>query len=334
VIKMKSFFLVIMILIINSLYSFLLCQESGSIWIKTFKPGSANLNDETIDKQALTFVDSLMKRDGIEVLFLGGADRLKWKSLPQFPEISTAFDQAKKLERASRLQERYGWGEIGITNETFRGIKVVWSPKRPDPFEMKNEILQLQVANDSLLNLLTTINQKQNKRFAALHDSLINIENNNKGRDNNKISLSVFDWEIKTGLLAWVGAHQYDLSVPCIGIALKRQYWAFEIQGGFTPWSRPDIYGDRGDALIMGTISMLPQKFYEIKTGVFSGWEFLSKTDQWTMKVLGLTIGPCIKWKFIEGYAGYTLAKLSTLTASDRWASGIMLHFNFRFLVN
>jgi hypothetical protein len=187
---------------------------------------------------------------------------------------------------------------------------------------------------DSLANLVMNLSQQQSQKFAAIQDSLLKDRSRSEYIVENNSSTGSFDWEIKTGLLAWFGGGAYDLSVPCLGISLKREYWAFEIEGGFTPWSRPAVYGNRGDALVMGTITMFPQKFFEVKTGAFSGWEFLSKTDQWTMKVMGLTGGPTMKWKFIEGYLGYSLSKLSTLTQSDRWVSGLMLNFNFKFLVN
>lgn len=330
----KILFIVSFLLMSEGFSGFLLGQESGSIWIKTFKPGSANVKDETIDPQSLAFLDSLMKRTDIEVIFLGGADQLKWKSLPQSTYISNAFDQAKKLERASLLRARYGAGEIGITDEPIRGIKVVWSPKRPDPFKMQGDILALKAANDSLYNLIRDLSYKQNEQLTAIHDSLIKSETNPKVTTNINTSTGVLDWEIKAGVLTWSGGGTYDLSVPCIGLALKRRYWAFEIEGGFTPWSRPDRHGERGDALLMGAIAMFPRKFHEIKAGAFSGWEFLSRTDQWTMKVMGITMGPSAKWKFIDGYLGYTLSKLSTLTMTDRWNSGLMLNFNFKFLMN
>lgn len=329
--KGKILFAVLFLLTTNT---YLFSQPSGSIWVKTFKPGSANYEDETIDPETLAIVDSLMQRDDIEVIFLGGADQMKWKALPEFPQLSNAFDQAKKLERASKLRERYGRGEIGITVEPTRGVKVVWSPKKPDPFKMNEAILQLKSTQDSLVNFVMNLNRQQSEKFAAIHDSLVNDRSRTEFIVENNSAPSVFDWEIKTGFLAWFGGRAYDLSVPCLGISLKREYWAFEIEGGFTPWSRPAVYGNRGDALVMGTITMFPQKFFEVKAGAFSGWEFLSKTDQWTMKVMGLTAGPTIKWKFIEGYLGYSLSKLSTLTQSDRWVSGLMLNFNFKFLVN
>lgn len=312
----------------------LLSQTSGTIWVKTFKPGSATVEDETIDTVALAIVDSLMKRADIEVIFLGGADQMKWKALPEFPQLSNAFDQAKKLERASKMRERYGWGEIGITDEPIRGVKVVWSSKKPDPFRMNEEILQLKSTQDSLVNLVMNLNQQQSKKYADICDSLTKNRSQTEYMLENNSATSLFDWEIKTGFLSWFGGSAYDLAVPCLGISLKREYWAFDIEGGFTPWSRPDISGSRGDALVMGTITMFPQKFFEVKTGAFSGWEFLSKTDQWTMKVMGLTAGPTMKWRFIEGYMGYSFSKLSTLTQSDRWVSGLMLNFNFKFLVN
>ena len=331
---MKTGKLIIAVAVLLATNTFLYSQPSGSIWVKTFKPGSANYEDETIDASALAFVDSLMQRDDIEVIFLGGADQLKWKALPEFPQLSNAFDQAKKLERASKLRERYGRGEIGITDEPIRGVKVVWSPKKPDPFKMNQEILNLKSAQDSLMNLVMNLNQQQAEKFAAIQDSIMKERARQEVSVENNSASSYFDWEIKTGFLAWFGGGAYDLSVPCLGISLKRQYWAFEIEGGFTPWSRADVYGNRGDALVIGTITMFPQKFFEVKAGAFSGWEFLSETDQWTMKVMGLTGGPSMKWRFIEGYFGYSLSKLSTLTQSDRWVSGLIANINFKFLVN
>jgi hypothetical protein len=70
------------------------------------------------------------------------------------------------------------------------------------------------------------------------------------------------------------------------------------------------------------------------KTGVFSGWEFLTKTDNWTMKVLGVTAGPTLKWKYCELFAGYSYSKLSTLVESDQWVNGLLFHLNFKFLIN
>lgn len=309
-------------------------QQSGAIWIQTFLPGSADLMDRTIDKQALAFVDSLMQRNDIEVIFLGAADRIKWKSLPQEPQLSSAFDQAKKLERALQLRQRYGRGEIGITDEPIRGVKVVWSPKKPDPFKMRSDISELQAANDSLRKMFANLKSQQAEYLAAIQESLKTQLTPPDSLVETKMEISFADWEVKTGILTWTAGAPWDLSVPCIGLSLKRQYWAFEIEGGFTPWSRQGLYGDRGDALVMASVSMYPQNAVEIKAGAFSGWEFLSRTDQWTMKVMGITAGPSIKWKFMEGFVGYTFSRLSSLTREDRWVSGVMVYFNFKFLVN
>lgn len=319
-----------MILAINGS---VLGQQSGSIWIKTYKPGSANYNDATIDKKALDFLDSLMKRDDIVVEFLGGADNLKWKGLPQNSNVSKAFDQAKKLERALELKNRYGKGKVGITNEPTRGVKVVWSPKPPDIFKLQKEVNQLRAKSDSLAGLFANLYKKQNEQFAALSDSFKWLFANNVVEDK-KIEQLFFDWEVKTGVLAWTGGTPYDLAVPSVGISLKRQYWAFELSGGFTPWSREDVYGKRGDAMLMGTIALFPEKTIEYRAGGFSGWEFLSKTDNWTMKVMGITLGPAIKWKFFEVFVGYSVSRLSTLTDSDKWINGVMCQFNFKFIIN
>jgi len=309
-------------------------QDAGSMWIKTYNPGSGNPSDETLDSQALDALDKLMQRTDIEVIFLGGADTLRWKALAKNEAISLALDQAKKLERASRLRERYGWGEIGVTDEPIRGVKVVWSPKKPDIFKMQRDIQQLQAMNDSLATLLADWNQSQLDQLAAIRDSLNSLGLNSRVHIDNTVAAESYDWEIKTGMLAWTGGNGYDLAAPSIGIALKRKYWAFEFEGGFTPWSKPAVYGDRGDALVMGTLALFPQEIFEIKAGLFSGWEFLSRTDEWTMKVMGVTAGPSIKWKFIEGYVGYSIARMSTLIEPERWVNGLMINTNFKFLMN
>lgn len=326
------------ILIATAIVAFLPClvsaQDSGSMWIKTYRPGSGNPDDETLDRESLAFLDSLMRRSDIEVRFLGGADTLRWKALSENLEISLALDQAKKLERASRLRERYGRGEIGVADEPIRGVKVVWGPKKPNLFKLQNDVQQLQAMNDSLTSILVDWNKSQMDQLAAIRDSLNALGVNSNIKIDRTVSGGSLDWEIKTGMLAWSGGNMHDLAVPSIGIALKRQYWTFEFEGGFTPWSKPDAYGDRGDALVLGTIALFPQETFEIKTGLFSGWEFLSKTDEWTMKVMGLTTGPSIKWKFIEGYVGYSIARMSTLTEPEKWVSGFMINTNFKFLMN
>jgi hypothetical protein len=332
--KTRKLFWVMLMWVIVSGSGLVFGQQSGAIWIQTFLPGSADLMDRTIDKRALAFVDSLMQRNDIEVIFLGAADRIKWKSLPQEPQLSSAFDQAKKLERALQLRQRYGRGEIGITDEPIRGVKVVWSPKKPDPFKMRADISELQAANDSLRKMFANLKSQQAEYLAAMQESLKTQLAPRDSLVETKMEISFADWEVKTGILTWTAGAPWDLSVPCIGLSLKRQYWAFEIEGGFTPWSRQGLYGDRGDALVMASVSMYPQHAVEIKAGAFSGWEFLSRTDQWTMKVMGMAAGPSIKWKFMEGFLGYTFSRLSSLTRDDRWVSGVMFYFNFKFLVN
>lgn len=311
-----------------------LSQTSGSIWIKSNKPGSASFDDASIDKEALAFLDSLMERKDIVVTFLGGADNLKWKGLPKKSEVSQAFDQAKKLERALSLQRRYNRGEVGITDEPFRGVKVVWKPKPPDIFKLREDVDKLKAMNDSLLSLMAKMKENQHHHFASLQDSINHLLTSRLEVKEHTIKDEFFDWEAKTGILAWTGGAPYDLVVPSIGIALKRQYWAFEIEGGFTPWGQKDATGERGDAMLMGTVSLFPRNLVEYRMGVFSGWEFFTKTDNWTMKVLGVSVGPSITWKYFEGFVGYTFSKISTLTKEDQWNNGALFLLNFKFLIH
>lgn len=305
-------------------------QVSGSIWIKTFKPGGAELNDSNIDKKALAFLDSLMKRDDIEVIFLGSSDTLRWKQAGNVKALSSAFDQAKKLERASRLRERYGRGEIGTTAEPIRGIKVVWGPKKPDIFKMNDRITTLEELNDSLRSALLALNSDQQKQIKALEDSSTNF----RMTAFSEMPTSYFAWEIRSGFFFWSAGVPYDLAAPYIGIILKRPMWAFELQGGLTPWSRSYTDGNRSDAFLMGTMNAFPDNWYEFKIGIFSGWEFFTDSDNWTMKVMGITAGPTIHWKFLSTYFGYNLGKLSTLVESPRWVHSGIITMSFKFKLN
>ena len=248
--------------------------------------------------------------------------------------ISNALDQTKKLERALTLMKRYGRGDVGITDELIRGVKVVWAPKPPDIFKMQEEIEKLKIANESLFDMLAELKNKDEQLFVSFHDTLSKFVTLENSKQETVVETSFFDWEIKTGFLAWSAGAPYDLAVPSVGILLRREYWAFDLEGGFTPWSRKDELGKRGDAMLMGSFAVFPRRMLAYKAGIFSGWEFLSKTDNWTMKVLGVAAGPSIKWKIFEGFGGYSYSRLSTLYNSDRWVSGFIFHFNIKFLVN
>jgi hypothetical protein len=50
---MKKGKIIIAVLFLLATNTYLFGQPSGSIWVKTFKPGSANYEDETIDPVAL-----------------------------------------------------------------------------------------------------------------------------------------------------------------------------------------------------------------------------------------------------------------------------------------
>lgn len=321
----KYFLLIIFTLFLGLENNVATEKEAGSIWIKTFKPGSAQLSDPTIDQKALAFVDSLMNRGEIEIEFLGGSDNLRWKQARGTPELSSAWDQAKKLERASRLRERYGRGFIGTTDEPIRGVKVIWRPKKPDIFELNERVGHFENMTDSLKNVMVTLKTNQQKEMIALKDSLLKQEPNMKMTSIAEISTTYFDWEVNSGILFWSAGAPYDLVAPYLGLALNRNSWGIEILGGLTPWSRTSMDGNRGDAFLMGTFNIVPEYWCQFKVGMFSGWEFLTNSDNWTMKVMGVTTGPNFKWKFLNIFAGYNLAKLSTLMEQSRWIhSGIV----------
>ncbi len=301
-------------------------QEQNYIWLTGFNPGSANLNDTGINKQVLAFIDSLMKRNDIDVTFLGAADNLNWRQSGHSGEVSRAWDEAKKLERASALRQRYGWGNIGTTDEKVRGVKVVWGPKEPDVFELKRRVNMLEGLADSLTMALLSLHNRQ-QELVARADSVAQ----SAMLARTEISQNFFDWEVNSGVFMWSQGAPYDLAVPFLGIALKRHTWALEFQGGFTPWSRQYSDGARGDAFLMGTFHIFPRSRFPFKIGTFSGWEFLTNSDQWTMKVMGITAGPSIRWKWMNLYVGSNLAKVSTVTDPGKWGYSIIVATGFNF---
>lgn len=298
-------------------------QNSGVIWIKEFLPGSAKLSDPSIDQRALAFVDSLMQCDDIEVSFLGGADPTNWRLFGRRIKhrVSDAWDQAKKIERASALRQRYNRGQIGTTDKPIRGVKVIWGPKRPDIFKLQERLVSAETKIDSLSGLFDSLKLAY-ATSPVLQQQTQPIESRSN-MDVHSVSESaiVSDWEVKTGFMVWSAGGPYDLSVPYMGLAFKRENWALEFLGGFTPWSQSDPNGNRGDALLVGSLHLFPRSLYELKVGFFSGWEFLSKSDVWTMKIMGLTVGPKLRWKIFETYLGYTFGKLRSLT-EEHWCSG------------
>lgn len=332
--SLRCLFIVLIVLLLNSppVYS----QSSGSIWIRDFQAGSANINDQTVDQKALQLVDSLMQRDDIEVTFLGGADATNWRLFGRKVkhQIADTWDQAKKLERASALRQKYNRGQIGTTDEPIRGVKVVWRRKRPDIFQLqkmldvtKNQVDSLAAALDSL---------KGETQYTTNYQPILvssGIRAVEPGYHSMQEATVISDWEVKTGFMVWSAGGPYDLSAPYVGLALKRMDWALEFQGGFSPWSEYSTTSSRGDAFLLGSLHLFPRSWCQIKTGVFSGWEFLTKSDVWTMKIMGFTAGPKLQFKFFETYFGYTFGKLSSLT-EERWRSGVLITTNFHLKLN
>lgn len=330
--KFLSFFLFISLFLVNAI---LAVQPSGSIWVREFKPGSAELSDASIDKQALAFVDSLMLRDDIEVIFLGGADPTKWRLFGKRvkPQISDTWDQAKKLERASKMRQRYNRGQIGTTDEPIRGVKVVWLPKKPDIFNMNKRLGLAEGSIDSLRNLLDSLKLETQLATTTPVAPIVDRPRYAVSYENQKETTINSDWEVKTGFMFWSAGGPYDLSVPYVGLALKRPDWALELQGGFSPWSEYSTASKRGDAFLLGSLQLQPQAWLQLKTGVFTGWEFLTNSDVWTMKIMGLTVGPKFQFKFVETYLGYTFGKLSSLT-ENRWCGSALVTTNFHLKLN
>ncbi|MCK5739365.1 hypothetical protein KAH55_09290 [bacterium] len=312
----------------------LLGQESGSVWLKTFAPGSSDLNDRSVDKVTLTFIDSLMARDNLEIIFLGGADETAWslfgRRVPQ--NAGESWDEGKKMQRAGTLRDRYGKGIVGTTDTPIRGVQVIWQPKQT-LFNMDSLVTHLKetdVRIDSLGHLVTALNDDVRRLpntaplIGNTHDSGIYFTAGNT---------IITDWEIKTGYLAWSAGSYYDLHCPALGVVFKRQTWAVEFMGGYTPWNEWKSDSQCGNAMLLGSFILRPQALFQLKAGLFSGWEFLNKTDEWTMKTMGMMVGPRLQWRFLDSFLGFSYSHISTMT-KEVWHYGMLLGINYNFTLN
>lgn len=297
-------------------------QTSGVLWIQTFSPGSSNLNDPEIDRQALATLDSLMQDPAVEVTFLGAADDLRWKMNGQHvhPNISEAWNDAKRLGRARIVRARYGRGEVGVTDENIAGVKVIWHHAEATGMLAR---LENSASNGH--------DGRLQQEIQALRDDVDSVKSAiNSGRYTKIIEKKGFNlnWRLQGGVWSWYAGSDQNILVPTIGLNIIYERSAFVCQGGVAPWYTTTAFGKQGEAFLYAGIRHrpnAPRRGFSYAAGVFRGWEFFTATDSWSLKSTGVAAGTILSYKILELYPAVTYAYVDSIFKGRGWRFGSMI---------
>lgn len=311
------------------LFSTVFPQTSGVLWIKTFNPGSSDLNDPLIDQEALGTLDSLMQDESVEVTFLGAADSLRWVFNGGYInlKISEAWNDAKRLSRARALRARYGRGNVGITHDNIAGVKVIWT-KNTNPDRYTVELKQLQQQNDNLNQELAKVKSDlQSLKPAFVTDAKNGYNGHTRvvvkeGRN--------FNWRLQVGLWSWHSGGHASILSPSLALSIITGKTAFVVQGGVTPWHISSANGNQAESFVYVGIKHMKSDLYGFTMGGFRGWEFFTKTDDWSLKTTGAAAGVVLTHGFIEVNPTITYSNVDSIVNGNHWRLGstIVLNFN------
>jgi len=325
---MKDIAKISLLAFVLSLHSVAFSQEenSGVLWIKPFSPGSSNLNDEKIDKQALVTLDSLMQDSTIEVTFLGAADDMQWRMSGNrvHPDISDAWNDAKRLGRARIVRARYGRGQVGVTDENIAGVKVIWNRKNENLNSMTiAENSSATEGDDQLRRDVETLRSDVDSVKAALGNSHYPNIVEKSGPNIN--------WHAQAGFWSWYGGSDRNIVAPALGLNVIYNRSVFVVQGGVSPWHSRTADGKQGEAFMYAGIRRLPEggkRGISYAVGVFRGWEFYTSTDSWSLKSTGLTAGPTFKYGILDLHPSVTYAFVDSIFKGRGWRLGSVLMMN------
>ncbi len=306
------------------LYGAVLAQTSGTLWIKTFSLGSADLNDPQIDNQALAYLDSLMQDPSIEVTFLGAADSVSWKLDGRYvnAKISEAWNDAKRLSRARALRARYGRGNVGVTHEDIAGAKVIWAKDESymtklDQIEHENDKMKEELA--TIKNDLQSLNPEKSKNgHSKIGHGEVVIK---KGID--------VDWRLQAGVWTWQGGSNGNIFSPSVALNIKIEKTSFVVQGGVTPWHTSSPYGNQSESFVYAGAKYMKSDLLGFSLGGFRGWEFFTQTDNWSFKTTGVAAGVVLTYGRFEVNPTLTVSNITSLEKSAQWRVGSTLGLNF-----
>jgi hypothetical protein len=316
-----------MLVLVLSLHAVAVSQEnnSGVLWIKTFSPGSSNLDDEQIDKAALARLDSLMQDSTIEATFLGAADERQWRMNGNHVhlDISDTWNDAKRLGRGRILRARYGRGQVGVTDENVAGVKVVW---------IRNENLNaLSIAENSAANGHGDQLRRDVDLLRGDVDSVkAALENGKYTRIIEKRG-SNLNWRVQAGFWSWYGGSDRNILAPSLGFNLIYKRNIFVVQGGVSPWQSQTANGQQSEAFLFAGVRRLPadgKHGISYAAGIFRGWEFFTSTDSWSLKSTGLTAGPTFNYGILELHPAVTYTFVDSIFKGRGWRVGSILSMN------
>ncbi|MFQ5641264.1 MAG: hypothetical protein ACE5IR_25065 [bacterium] len=318
-------------MLIFALANMVFAQTSGVLWIKPFSPGSSNLDDTLIDRNALATLDSLMQNDDIEVTFLGAADSLRWKMNGRImhSNISEAWNDAKRLGRARVLRARYGRGTVGVTHENIAGVKVLWS-KKQDRYTISDNFDDLKEQNENLYSEVAKLKNDLNRILPVAMNGTNGKNGANSHTETIKDS-SNFNWRLQAGLWTWQAGSSGNLLSPSLSLNIIIDKTSFIIQAGVTPWHKSTLLGNQSDSFVYAGVKHMKTDYVGFSLGGFRGWQFFTSTDDWSFKTTGVAAGIVFRYKKIEFNPNVTFSNIDSLDKSSRWkvGSGIGVNFNF-----
>lgn len=317
------------------LLSTALAQETGSLWIRTFNPGSADLNDSTIDQEGLAKLDSLMQDPNLNVTFLGAADSIGWvmNGRKVHDKIAEAWNDAKRLSRARALRARYGRGEIGITHDSVAGVKVMWTRTGSDAYT--HQLEQLQEQNDAMKRELAEVKHNlESIKPEATNGHNGHGTNGNGASTNGHSKYTIkdgltFNWRLQAGLWSWQSGANGHLLSPSVALNIIVDKTSFVLQGGVTPWHQGTEFGNKSESFVYTGIKYMKSDRLGFTAGGFRGWEFFTLTDNWLFKTTGLSTGVVLAYGKLELNPTVTISNISTLENSGDWKVGSTLGLNF-----
>jgi len=314
-------------------FSTTFAQESGALWIKTFNPGSADLNDPNIDKQALSELDKLMQDPTLEVTFLGAADSIGWflEGRKINDKIGEAWNDAKRLSRARALRARYGRGNIGITHDSVAGVKVIWTrTSDADKYTEQIEHLQRELADvkSNLESLIPETANAHNGNGTSGHAGTNGHEKNGSSKYTIKDGMT-FNWRLQAGVWTWQSGSNGSLLSPSLALNIVVNKTAFVLQGGVTPWHEGTALGNTSESFVYTGLKYMKSDRLGFTAGAFRGWEFFTSTDNWLFKTTGIATGIVFKYGKFEVNPTLSLSNINTLENAGQWKVGSTVGLNF-----
>jgi hypothetical protein len=334
---MKKLTYIAAMLLMFVLSGITLAQDSGSFWLKSFNPGSADLDDSTIDQQALAKLDSLMEDATLDVTFLGAADSIGWVLYGKKvnDKISEAWNDAKRLSRARALRARYGRGHVGVTHDSVAGVKVIWN-RGNGANSYTHEIEDLKEQNHAMQRELAEVkNNIESLKPEAANGHNGNGHNGHSSNAKNGSSKYMirdgltFNWRLQAGMWAWHSGANGNLVSPSLGLNIIINKTAFVIQGGVTPWHEGTEFGDTSESYVYTGVKHMRSDRLGFSAGVFRGWKFFTSTDNWLFKTTGLATGVVITYGRLEFNPTLTVSNINTLESESNWKVGSTLGLNF-----